>query len=801
ALTVQGQTTGGYTKVADKNGNITVFTNSKTIETNFNKLSKTETGAIKGANIFTRIWNGLKKGVSFVWNGIKKGASFVWNGVKKGVAPIWNGIKNFTWEHIIKPLWNNSITKFIVRETAKILLRPIAYTYGLIKGAIDAIKEKFAKDVTGSEKYNNVVDDLAKDTGLDKEYIEAMLAQLDKSTLSKAIDVLTDLYGSGINIALFFTSTESDFYTSTESDRNRGDIINCGSYTAAALLGAENEGMLAFQLFLIDIQTRPVDWFVMQGQLSSSPYALQTLLNAYGKNADIKAIGVGNFMNSLKIGENAALVCKVEDSYHYIAVTKQVDEESGKIKYVVSDNGEISEFWEEEFRNLLETGSAKDKNGNVVKYDFKFIEFNELTVISDSPSVKNAGNDPILEDVFETMLKAAKFSKKATTYVLNNFSILGRLFGSNKKISLYELAQKDLKLKQANAVMAVSMFTGVEGMEGAIEKAYQDLAKAEQNMLKICKTDKQKEDAQINIDTVRIDLAIIALKVQSKGAIEAANNALDDYISGNITFEEYQTIVDKSMAEINNMAAPIAAKIEALNEKRQAAGYEPATAQQTAFHDIINSVLPSSTMSSNYTQYLKIIAADEVKLEDLPENVLAAMLKVFSEEELQSSKIVTIDDGKHYYIIPESDSSNNNPAIYTIEDGVTFSVMQEYVQNNDYAEKYLNSLKAFDYILSALVQSYDSWYSNDEEAAAAKTEVVHKVNNIISKFNNVLITMNNAYDNNCKKMEGLSLDSDEYIALNEQKMQIETISALIESLFARFGSDLSYSVGGKIGGL
>ncbi|MDR1941242.1 MAG: hypothetical protein LBQ47_02840, partial [Endomicrobium sp.] len=780
ALTVQGQTTGGYTKVADKNGNITVFTNSKTIETNFNKLSVTETGAIKGANIFTRIWDGIKQGANYIWNGAKQAASFAWN---KIINPVWNGAKKgvaFAWNKIIKPVWNNAI-KPVIRVIIQTLAKPFAKVWGFVKGIVDGIIEKTTKDVTGSEKYNNVVDDLAKDTGLDKEYIEAMLAQLDNATLSKAIDVLTELYESG------------------------GDIINCGSHTAAALLGVENEGVLAFQLFLIDIQTRPIDLFVKKGQLSTSPYALQTLLNIYGKNADVKAIGASEFMNSLQIGESSALVCKMEgNNFHYIAVTKQVDEESGKIKYVVSDNGKISEFEEEEFRNLLENGSGKDKNDNVVEYDFKFIEFNEIVVISDSQSVKNAGHDEIIEDVLEIVQSTSDASKKATIAVIDFFS---GLFGGNKKDSAYETAQKDLKLKQANAIMIVSMFTGVEGMEEYIEKAYQDLAEAEQNMLNNCKTDKQKEDAQINIAATRIDLDIITFKVESKGAIEAANNALDDYISGNITYEEYQTIVDNSMAEINKLAAPIAAKIEALNKKKQAAGHEPDQAQQTAFNDIINSSLYYAqdsiiTICNQYRQYLQISTAAEVKLEDIPEDVLTEMLKLFSEEELQSSKIVVVDGNKgpHYYVISESDSSETSSGLtitrsktFTAEDGAIISISQVDIQNNDYAEKYLNSLKAFDYILSGLIQSYDSLYSNSEEAAAAKAAVLHEAGIVINCFRAVLITMNNAYDNICKKMEGLSPDSDEYIALNEYAAQIETISAqalsIIDNICERFDID------------
>ncbi|MDR1940849.1 MAG: cytochrome P450, partial [Endomicrobium sp.] len=95
----------------------------------------------------------------------------------------------------------------------------------------EKLKETYAQDDERetSEKYDNVVNELALQSGLSKEEVEKMLSEIEPDKLDEAIGILSDFFAAG------------------------GKIVNCATDALAKVLETSSKGLLALQTLIADI--------------------------------------------------------------------------------------------------------------------------------------------------------------------------------------------------------------------------------------------------------------------------------------------------------------------------------------------------------------------------------------------------------------------------------------------------------------------------------------------------------------------------------------------------------------------
>ncbi|MDR0723655.1 MAG: hypothetical protein LBF23_00500 [Endomicrobium sp.] len=169
-----------------------------------------------------------------------------------------------------------------------------------VKKIAEALKEDGQED----KNHVKVVEEIAKQTGLSKEEVEAELAKLDKTQRKGVIAALANLFGEG------------------------KDIIYCVADVLGTVLDATSKGLLAFQAILADaiagifVKNNQALIKGESSQLLLSAQAIQTVLAKYGKDYTGINANVDEIISNLNAGESAIIHV---GGNHFITITKNED--------------------------------------------------------------------------------------------------------------------------------------------------------------------------------------------------------------------------------------------------------------------------------------------------------------------------------------------------------------------------------------------------------------------------------------------------------------------------------------------
>ncbi|MCL2334562.1 MAG: hypothetical protein FWC57_00680 [Endomicrobia bacterium] len=249
-----------------------------------------------------------------------------------------------------------------------------------IKDLFSSTAEKKKKEQEA--KYNAVVDELVKQSGLSREVVEKAFSQFDKDQLNKAIDVLSEMFKSRKD-----AQTQNPDLDPTQNPK--GNIITCGLFALSAALNIP-PGEAAFLALIADIK---IGGFSEKSLDAGSNYGVTfqaqlEVLRAFGyEKPGIYTMPFDKFLSSMQPGESAILTLNLaiegektsDGNNHSIAVKKEVNSETGKIQYVIFDDGVKSVYGEDEIAAVLSgqktvswgsgkqsaTYNAVDKNGKI----------------------------------------------------------------------------------------------------------------------------------------------------------------------------------------------------------------------------------------------------------------------------------------------------------------------------------------------------------------------------------------------------------------------------------------------------
>ncbi|MCL2335291.1 MAG: hypothetical protein FWC57_04430, partial [Endomicrobia bacterium] len=688
ATTTNGQNVQGYAKVTDANGQMKVITDSKGVAERGIKIGITDMKNIRGAKntVVGKIGKGIGNAAKWAWKGVKNAAKWCWK--ELGKVP---GLSEYI------NVWATAIGAIA----------------GLFKGLWQEIKGQ-EKRIEG-ERYDKVLDELEKQTGMTRDELQGALDGLDNNTFNRAIKVLEDLFSAG------------------------GSIISCVVESMSATLGITNKGLLAFQSFLIDISTRPHGSFVDNAgyvdkdgvyvpwkMLNTTFNAAKKVLQSYGIDARIVSISLDDFMASLKPGESAIVDVKVKNdnnnktNHHAIKISKEIDEETGKEVFIVTDNleneGKPVVYTPEGLKTLLSGGKAVDKDGNDVDtghygaYSANSVEFGKLEVLTSSQGVIKAGKESIEQSFTESMEIGIKGGKSIASGIGQFFDWVGGLFGRGSKKSPYDKAKANLEAAQRDALNAALPISsnGQPYSEDRLKKAYEALDKAEAAFLAACKTDKERTDAGILIEESRIKIESAALTTLARyydSGTQKANKAFDDFMAGNITIGQYAQIVsgvNEGRGNILNKAKALSARIDALNDKKRAAGYEVSEADVKESKKIIENIICAQ-------QDYVVSAIENSFMSPKGKEILIGQKELEGQSGLQGQ-----GNGSSNYFISSGEIA-----------------------------RYVNSLAALAVVTEELNKMYDKVYGNTPEGAAAKKQrneyVVSKIEEKQSGMNKYFI--------------------------------------------------------------
>jgi hypothetical protein len=256
----------------------------------------------------------------------------------------------------------------------------ISSLFGSIKKVVDKIVN-FIRDRknTNDAKYNAVVDELSKQSGLDKEVIEKAFSQLDKKQLESAVNLLSEMF------------------------EHNGNILSCGLYSLGAALNIP-DGEAAFLALITDIKIGAFKKEALDGNYvyGVSAEAIIEVFRAFGydKNTTgLYQLSLNNFMNSLQNGESAILMLNItvegEGSFgHVVAVKKELNEKTGKSEYTITDNETSTVYTQEGFIKAVTGGERIDKNGNPAYRNddvrYNAVKGGNIEVVTGSKSVAAA---------------------------------------------------------------------------------------------------------------------------------------------------------------------------------------------------------------------------------------------------------------------------------------------------------------------------------------------------------------------------------------------------------------------------
>ncbi|MDR1196452.1 MAG: hypothetical protein LBL00_08260, partial [Endomicrobium sp.] len=236
-----------------------------------------------------------------------------------------------------------------------------------------------------SPEYDRVVDELAQQSGVDKEEVEKILEQVEPDKFDEVIGILAGFFDQ------------------------RVEIINCATDALSTVLTTMSKGMLALQALISDISAGIFNEdSVKDGQLVTSANAIKEVLTDNGVDAEGYALAIDEFINNLSAGDEAILWVNGD---HFVTVKKNEDGTFG-VTDINRNEGQPLNYGQKEFSNLLSGKDAKTTDGQEVKgYTKAADEDNKIKVITYSQAIREAaGEEAILSTEELSAIKGSAIS-------------------------------------------------------------------------------------------------------------------------------------------------------------------------------------------------------------------------------------------------------------------------------------------------------------------------------------------------------------------------------------------------------
>jgi hypothetical protein len=236
-------------------------------------------------------------------------------------------------------------------QTAAANINGKASSGGVLARLLETFKKLFddKEEQKKEAKYNAVVNNLVRQSGLDRDVIEKAFSKLEKSKLDAAIDLLSEMF------------------------KNNGSIISCGLFALGSALDIP-AGEAAFLALVTDIKIGAFRKECLDKNFvyGVSGEAQIEVLRAFGyEKPGIYTMPFNNFLQLMQNGESAILYLKLtiegEGTVgHVVTVKKELNDKTGKVQYAVFDNGIKSVYSEKEFGGILrgEKSFLGGQNGN-----------------------------------------------------------------------------------------------------------------------------------------------------------------------------------------------------------------------------------------------------------------------------------------------------------------------------------------------------------------------------------------------------------------------------------------------------
>ncbi|MDR1523109.1 MAG: hypothetical protein LBS29_04080 [Endomicrobium sp.] len=224
-----------------------------------------------------------------------------------------------------------------------------------------------------------VVEEIARQTGLSREEVEAEFAKLDDVQRKGVIAALANLFGEG------------------------KDIVYCVADVLGTVLDATSKGLLAFQAILADaiagifVKNNQDLIAGNSSQLMLSAQAIQTVLAKYGKDYVGRDTNVDDIIKGLNAGESAIVHV---GGNHFITITKNKD----------------GTFTKTDINKAAETLTADElKSSMQAQYGLKENETTTVLVKKDNDSFKGIKKVNNLDKVLGAEVKwdNSKFDNKS----------------------------------------------------------------------------------------------------------------------------------------------------------------------------------------------------------------------------------------------------------------------------------------------------------------------------------------------------------------------------------------------------
>ena len=336
------------------------------------------------------------------------------------------------------------------------------------------------------EKYNEVLNNLIRETGLSKEEIEIEFAKLTDEQRENVISALYNLY------------------------RNNQSIVYCAADALGNVLNQIGSGALAVLAFGLIIADAVAGLFTennkglisgTSSQLYISAKALQTVLAKYGKDYNGYTATIDDIVNGLGLGESAIVHV---GGNHFITISKNEDG-----TFTLSDINRPDK--------KVNLGSAEELNALLSVY---FQGNNSTTVLAKSNGIFT--DNKMLSDLSKIIGATTNYNElltdpaKAATFYLDHGDksyneLMKLMFGSNATLT----HEQSIAFAQAYKVFLDQSIKGLSqkisenkagNIQSDIDKLNDEIKNLEESIASE-EDDDKKEELQIQLNGKRGQLA------------------------------------------------------------------------------------------------------------------------------------------------------------------------------------------------------------------------------------------------------------------------------------------------------
>jgi hypothetical protein len=291
------------------------------------------------------------------------------------------------------------------------------------------------------------------------------------------------------------------------------------------------------------------------------------------------------------------------------------------------------------------------------------------------------------------------------------------------------------------------------------------------------------------------------------------NNSFNDYMSGSITFEEYKKVCDDIADSIAKNSAHIIERIVILNDKKTASGLKTSDSQIEKIAANISNIvkypaMQTAEVSDTFKMNLIFNKGEEISAENIAQDVMDLMKKLFTDEELENAVFIKSTDGnKTYYFVVKNQTVNESGAVVlgiamskdnTIkyEDGSSAVIVTKQYDGDTHFPQYLNSLQALEYLTSAIINACNKNYSDSETAEQIKAAFSEELANYLSQATRGCTAVVNEYRDILQAMTLLDPESQKYRQLEQKKYEFEKFLSSVTAIISNAGKSM-YSDGAK----